>query len=610
MQSVLAQPFTPGSLFRALVDHQIMLHVSPDEFIQAVFTHAEQEIDARFGEGYWIDHWTYNLDLIESYLSIYPDQKASLLFEKAGCTYYDSPAVVMPRSLRYVLSGSEPRQLHAVAHDQEKAHLISARSEKPNVVRTRHGKGSIFYTTLFARLLGLAIVKFSTLDPLGMGIEMEAGKPGWYDALNGLPGMFGSGMSETYEMQRLLLFLSAALDEAGPARTIQVPIETGRLLEQILHHLEAYYHGDSPARDFELWDALSEEREASRAETRLGVDGLTVPLSQPQLQAAFHMLIKKVQDGIQRAYETGSGIPPTYFAYQVTEYEPLTDERGQALADSQGRPYIRALAFRPQPLPPFLEGPVRAMKIQPDAEAAERIYQAVHASELFDPRLQMYRLNGSLDEQPHDIGRARAFPPGWLENGSIWLHMSYKYLLEILKARLYPQFLDSFQHSLVPFMDPDRYGRSPTENSSFIASSLHPDPALHGAGFVARLSGATAEFLSLWSQMTAGPQPFFLREEGLCLEFRPCLPGWLFPSQGPLVFTFLGSCQVAVHNPSRSNSIPRKDEQPPAEGGERTVLHLRGESPVEIPGRVIPPPYAAQVRAAEVDRIDLFWNIG
>ncbi len=26
---------------------------------------------------------------------------------------------------------------------------------------------------------------------------MEAGRPGWYDALNGLPGLFGSSMPET-----------------------------------------------------------------------------------------------------------------------------------------------------------------------------------------------------------------------------------------------------------------------------------------------------------------------------------------------------------------------------------------------------------------------------
>jgi hypothetical protein len=32
------------------------------------------------------------------------------------------------------------------------------------------------------------MLKFSTLDPYGMGIEMEGGKPGWNDAMNGLPG--------------------------------------------------------------------------------------------------------------------------------------------------------------------------------------------------------------------------------------------------------------------------------------------------------------------------------------------------------------------------------------------------------------------------------------
>jgi hypothetical protein len=609
VQSVLERPFTPGSLFRSLVDQGIKLNTSPEEFIRAVITHAEQENEARFGEGFWIDHWTYNLDLIESYLSIYPDQKATLLFEKADSTYFDSPVFVLPRSLRYVLSGGEPRQLHAVEHDQEKAQLISARSEKPNIVRTRRGRGEIFYTTLFARLFGLVLVKFSTLDPLGMGVQMEAGKPGWYDALNGMPGLFGSGMSETYELQRLLLFLSDALDEAGAAHTLHVPVETARLLEQIMHQLDAYYHSLLVDRDFKIWDALSEARETYRADTRLGIDGQTVPLSQTELQKALHLIMQKVQEGIQRAMETGSGIPPTYFSYQVTDYESLTGEEGRALADSQGRPYIRALAFRPLPLPPFLEGPVRAMKIQPDARAAERIYQAVHSSELFDPKLHMYRLNGSLDDQPHDIGRARAFPPGWLENGSIWLHMSYKYLLEILKAGLYPQFLEDFKHSLVPFMNPDRYGRSPTENSSFIASSLHPDPSLHGAGFVARLSGATAEFLSLWSLMTAGPQPFFLKDGALCLEFRPCIPGWLFPSQGPLVFTFLGSCQVAVHNPDRTDCLPTSEDQPATGSIERLVLHLRSGSPVEISGPVIPPPYAAQVRADQVEKIDLFWNI-
>jgi len=37
---------------------------------------------------------------------------------------------------------------------------------------------------------------------------MEGGKPGWNDAMNGLPGILGSGMPETYEALRILQFVS------------------------------------------------------------------------------------------------------------------------------------------------------------------------------------------------------------------------------------------------------------------------------------------------------------------------------------------------------------------------------------------------------------------
>lgn len=51
------------------------------------------------------------------------------------------------------------------------------------------------------------MIKFATLDPLGMGVEMDGGKPGWNDAMNGLPGLLGSGTPETFELLRLLRFL-------------------------------------------------------------------------------------------------------------------------------------------------------------------------------------------------------------------------------------------------------------------------------------------------------------------------------------------------------------------------------------------------------------------
>ncbi len=40
----------------------------------------------------------------------------------------------------------------------------------------------------------LGVLKYSTLDSQGMGVEMEGGKPGWNDAMNGLPGLLGESL--------------------------------------------------------------------------------------------------------------------------------------------------------------------------------------------------------------------------------------------------------------------------------------------------------------------------------------------------------------------------------------------------------------------------------
>ena len=61
------------------------------------------------------------------------------------------------------------------------------------------------------------------------------------------------------------------------------------------------------------------------------------------------------------------------------------------------------------------------------------------------------------------------------------------------------RFYEEIKTGLVPFMDNKRYGRSPLEAASFIVSSAFPDPKLHGASFLARLSGSTAEMLSMWA---------------------------------------------------------------------------------------------------------------
>ena len=79
---------------------------------------------------------------------------------------------------------------------------INSRSENRNFVRTAQGQGEIYRTTLACKMLSLIVNKLASLDPEGVGVEMEADKPNWYDALNGLPGILGSSISETLEIKR------------------------------------------------------------------------------------------------------------------------------------------------------------------------------------------------------------------------------------------------------------------------------------------------------------------------------------------------------------------------------------------------------------------------
>jgi hypothetical protein len=602
LKPLLDQPFTPGQLLKAVADQEIGLAVAPDAFVASSLTEAEQLFAATYGQGYWIDHWTYNLDLIDTYLAVYPGKKAELLFSKPVVPYYDSPVVVQPRAKKYVLTASGVRQYGAVLEDKEKAALIASRDEKPNLMRTAHGSGQIYRTTVFAKLTGLALVKFSSMDPLGIGIEMEAGRPGWYDALNGLPGLFGSSLCETYELERLLCFLLQAVAES-PEGAVDLPVEQHALWQDVKLALAEWNSSNSPHRDHRFWDTISTAREAYRQNTQLGIDGRTSSLTHSQLGLLLEAMFSKVQAGIQRAVAMNDGIPPTYFSYTVTEHVPITDSEGEPQHDGQGRSYVRAERFEPLILPLFLEGPVHALKSRPDAASARRLYSRIKESDLYDRKLKMYKVSASLAGQSHEIGRARAFTPGWLENESIWLHMEYKYLLEVLKAGLYEEFYEDFRRTLIPFLDPRVYGRSPLENSSFLVSSAHPDESLHGTGFVARLSGSTAEFLSMWMVMLAGQQPFFVQDGRLCLSLKPVLPAWLFTDAGTITFRFLNRCTVVYHNPKKLNTY--QEGVYPV----RTALTMEDRAEVELEGDVIGSPYAAMIRDGEVKCIQIWLDI-
>jgi hypothetical protein len=598
LRALLSRPFSPGSLLKGIAEESIHLNLEPQAFLERVLEVSEQQIQAANTEGYWIDHWIYNLDLIESFLSVFPDQKGGLLYSNHNLPFYNSPVIVQPRSRKYVLVNGQARQMGSLIEDQEKAAMLAAQPESPHWLRTANGTGTVYRTSLFAKLLILTLIKFASIDPCGLGIEMEAGRPGWYDALNGLPGLFGSSMPETYSLKRLVLFLINAVQE-DESRKVRLPIEVMQLLRRVVKQLKLYRTANPNGRDYQYWDNVSLAREAYRRRTRLGLDGALEDLSFSELGPILDLFKSKIEAGIALAIELNKGLPPTYFINRVEEFDLIKDKHGQTQTDPEGRPYIHVTKFKPQPLPLFLEGMVRAMSVM-DNVSAKQLYEQVKASSLFDRKLRMYKINASLEGMPKDVGRARAFTPGWLENESIWLHMEYKYLLEVLRAGLFEDFFEDCKTTLIPFLDPNVYGRSNLENSSFLVSSAHPDELLHGVGFVARLSGATAEFLSIWRTLMAGGNPFVVKDGQLMLMFKPILPGWLFKIDGTVSYNFLGHTKVIYHNPERLDTF----------GGKACIRSIKlhssnDEEDIEFPGEVIPSPYAQKVRAGKVKQIDV-----
>lgn len=586
---LLQKQFTPGELLVFLEENKIGLRTSLDDFLSAILSHCIKVQDAEYQEGFWTDHWTYSLDLLDAYLEVYPEKLKEIVFDKKIFTYHDSAETVKPRKEKYTLYRGLPRQLKSVATDPEKLKLILKRTAQPYVVRTCYGEGQIYATNLFNKLLCLLANKAASLDPSGIGIEMEANKPNWYDALNGLPALFGSSLCETIELKRLVLFIKEALKKTG-IKKVEVAEEVLDFLAGLNALLEENLKGNGQDRDFRYWDKSYSLKEAYRKRIHLGLSGNEMPLETALLGRFLDNALSKADSAIKKAKAKKNELFSSYFLHEVTEYDTAGDEK------------ILPVKFRRKDLPLFLEGQMHALRIAGSYAEAKKLYDATKKSPLFDRKLKMYKVTASLKDMPFEIGRCRVFTPGWLENESIWLHMEYKYLLEALKQGLYGEFYADFKNVLIPFLDPETYGRSILENSSFLVSSAFPDEHLHGNGFVARLSGSTAEFIQLWLIMNCGLKPFFLNKEGkLNLRFSPALAGWLFTKDGTYNFHFLSKVSVTYHNPKRKDTFGKS-----AAKVKRISFMDKDGKVIDLACGTIGAPYAEQIRSRQVKKIDIY----
>ena len=616
------KPFAPGDLFKFMECGSIKTPLPKEKLLSRVLERSDTIQNSQHIEGYWSDHTFYNLDLIESFLAIYPERRRELFFGVKEFAFHDSAHVVMPRDEKYVVWNGKPIQLGGVRQDEEKKMMIADRKSEKNLVRKTDGKGDVYRTDLITKLFILAVNKINSIGPDGCGIEMETDKPDWYDALNGLPGMFGSSSNETFKLKRLISLIS---DNLGGA-TLEIPEEVADVVRDSKEALSGFMEGRLD--DYAAWDRLTSLKEDFRKKTRLGIVGRLIPVPAGEISKYLNLAAKRTQAAINKSFDEKSGLFSGYFMNIPVEYEQITytgaNGRETPKVNFKGLPCIKVLKFDSKPLPLFLEAQVHALRAEKDASVAAGLHRNLMKSALVDRKLKMFCVNASLADQPYEIGRTKTFNPGWLENQSIWLHMEYKYMLELLKAGLYGDFFKNMKNVLVPFLKPEVYGRSIFENSSFIASSAHPDKKVHGQGFYARLSGSTAEFVHMWLIMMTGGQPFGLDKGGkLSFKLCPVLPGEMFLKRdrkasyylpdgalidetvrkGTMKFMLLGSIPVTYFNPKMKDLFG-------AVGGKAQVKYevtLEDGTVKPFAGEV-PEPYSAMIRDRKVKEIKVFFN--
>ncbi len=543
LNNFFAKPFEPGSLAVFVEFSNIKTKIKFEDFIAKIVTSSKAQNDADFGEGYWVDHWKYNFDILESFLSIYPDKKNDLFFNDKSFIYYDSDHYVVPRSNKYVLTPQGTvRQYASVAKSKEKADLIAARKVNPNALRTKNGHGDIYYATLASKFVTIMAVKFATLDSEGIGIEMEADKPGWYDSLNGLPGLFGSSTPEVFELRKMMIFFKELLAE-NKNQKISVPAETAKFFKGIITLL------DKKLSSFEFWDKATTLKEEYRKSVLFGIDGKEEILSADLIIKFIDKAVAKINAGLKKAIDPKTGLYFTYFRYDAIKYK----DNGKK--NLKGLPCVTVSQFKKYPLPLFLESETHYMRMEENKDAAKKHFAAIKKSSLYDKELKMFKVCSSLAGESNEIGRSRVFLPGWLENESVFMHMEFKYLLGLLKAGLFDEFFASIKTCFPCFLKPEVYGRSILENSSFVSSSAFPDKRNWGRGFVARLSGSTAEFIDMWLTMVLGYKPFSInKDNNLVFSLKPLISSEFFDKKGIFETKLFSVTSLVYVNKSRKST--------------------------------------------------------
>lgn len=452
-------------------------------------------INAEYKEGYWIDHWVYNIDLLENYLSVYPD-KVDELLSKEIYRFYDSGIHIKPRKERYVKTEQGIRQYNSLIKTNVKHNWLMHNEQ-------------VIKVNLASKLFDLILKKVCSLDYRQLGIEMYADKPGWNDSCNGLPGLIASSMNESIELLRLIKLLKPLLKENISISLIEA---SNKLFNKVK---------DLEIDGFNYWDKVNNYIEEFENEYRLFTS--LIKINYDDVIDFLNKYENVLEKGIKESQILNNGIIPTYIINNVDKYE-----------DTDG---IKVLAFKSEFLPNFLEAPARLAKLGKEYFSKNEI-SLIEKSDLFDKTLKIFKTSESLENVSKEIGRTTLFAPGWLERESDFLHMTFKYLLGLLKGGHYVEFFKYAKTNIPCFMDPEIYGRPIFENVSFIVPTNHPNSNLHGSGNYARLTGANTEIINMYQLLFFGEHIYKVIDGKLKLSFAPHIPIELFVNKKLTVTLF------------------------------------------------------------------------
>ncbi len=618
LRRFLSTDFTPGTLVQYLEESGLS-RKEWERILSIVMSQCtENEVGAP-GAGFQCDHWHYGLDLIESYLAIFPDQCQQLLIGRADYTFFDNPDVLTPRADRLVLVGDRVRQVGALQTDPQKERLLAGRTNDRYRTRVSYGRGRVYQTHLLAKLLCVAANKVCALDVQGIGLELETGRTGAVASLDGLPALLGSSVAEAYELERFCAFLHDAVGQLE-FDTVKVFEDLQQFVRKLLP-LISKRAKSGPKGAAAFHEAAHSVREKYLEQTRHGVSAQEKPLSRRDILTFAEGCLSLLADTRSRGPKgkgfDREGFPIAYVENQVTQFIPQ-GPKTKPRTDAEGRILVKPKKWAHRPVARFLEGPARFLATRPEASQALAVYEAVRNSTLYDEKLEVYRMSGPLTEESVALGHITSWQPGWMDNEGISTTMALHYLLSLLQGGLAAEFYRDIKGHLAPFWTPAEYGRSIFENVSYIVSSAYPEKARHGQGLRPRLSSVSAEVMHMWTLMTAGPRPFTLSpQKELRFGLRPLLAGWMFTThsvpftyrdrvrvheieipRNSFAFRFLGNTLVVYRNDARRNTYDGTNRV------ESYLIQYRDGTVKEVKGESFDDKQSRDVRAGKIFRID------